>query len=72
MKLDVIVRCDRCQKAHQITSRAPNRMQATSFMCRCGNKINGAYDTKAWQFTNATVSERNENEPVFMHEPELK
>ena len=72
MKIEVIARCSSCQKAHQIVSRAPKKVQSVNFMCRCGNKIGGMYDTKQWEFTNAVLTERNENEPVFMHEPELQ
>lgn len=71
MKVEVIARCDQCQKAHKIVSRAADREQSVDFMCRCGNKIAGTYDTNNWSFSNATPSERKESEPVFMHEPEL-
>lgn len=71
-KVVAIARCNSCHQAHEIQTRMVKKELTVNFLCRCGNKVTGSYDTNNWSFTGAELDERKEGEPVFIHEPELK
>ena len=68
----LIVRCNKCQNAHLINVRESDNDQSSSFYCKCGMKITGNYENKQLIVTGGTLSERKQDEPVYVHEAELK
>ena len=72
MKLEALIRCNKCPRAHKIVTRRAATQQTVNFLCRCGNKITGTLNDQNWTFQNASPTELNEDEPVYVHEPELK
>jgi hypothetical protein len=69
---ELIIRCNSCQRAHLIKIRNPDTTQSFSFVCRCSSKLTGTYENGQLIVADATISERNEGEAVYIHESEPK
>lgn len=67
--LEQFVRCENCGKGHVIHNRGEKTNLKFNFICRCSNKISGAYNGN-WEIKGAKIDERKEDEPAFIHEPE--
>ena len=64
-----IMRCNNCDRPHQVNILDPKSTREFSFQCRCLSKITGSYKAGSWEVVNATVAKRDPTEAVFLHEP---
>ncbi len=71
MSITQVFRCDKCSVAHQMKIRNPDSSANFNFICRkCSDKISGSYSSGNWEFSNASISTKEEDEPAYLHEPE--
>ncbi len=69
MSENQIMRCNNCNRPHQVKILDPKSNREFSFVCRCLSKIVGSYKAGSWEVVNATVADRDPTEAVFLHEP---
>ena len=70
MSANQVLRCNSCNRPHEVKIHDPKSTRQFSFKCRCLALISGSYTKGSWEVVNATVAERDPEEPVFLHEPE--
>jgi hypothetical protein len=70
MSANQVMRCSSCNRPHQVKILDPKSTRQFSFKCRCLAEIKGSYNAGSWDVSNATIADRDPEEPVFMHEPE--
>jgi hypothetical protein len=70
MSANKIMRCNNCNRPHQVKIFDPKSTRQFNFKCRCLSTISGSFTKGTWEVENAALAERDPEEPVFLHEPE--
>ena len=70
MSTNEVMCCNNCERPHQVKIADPKSTRHFNFKCRCLAQISGSYTKGSWEVVNATVVERDPDEPVWLHEPE--
>ncbi|MCE7737459.1 MAG: hypothetical protein GPJ54_21395 [Candidatus Heimdallarchaeota archaeon] len=65
-----MMRCNNCNRPHQVKILDSKSTRQFNFKCRCLTLISGSYTKGSWEVANATVTIRDPEEAVFLHEPE--
>lgn len=69
MSKNEVMRCNNCDRPHQVKILDPKSTRQFDFKCRCLAQISGSYSKGSWEVVNATVTVRDPEEAVFLHEP---
>ncbi len=65
------MKCNNCDRLHQVKIFDPAGSAKFNFKCRCMNQISGTYSNNTWDVNNASLVNRGSEEAVYMHEPEI-